>query len=202
MGKKRKPRGPKANTRGTQGRSRRRRRPSDQGVRPAPASDVEPVENGDAEALQPGRGMLELHPNGYGFLRSPDNNYDRVRSDPFVPGTMIEKYRLREGLMISGLVQRARKQQGPRLREITDVDGMPPDEYVNVKTFDELTPINPRSWLRLETGPEPLSTRVMDLLTPLGKGQRALVVAPRAPARRSCCSISPRVWRRIIPVSI
>jgi transcription termination factor Rho len=91
---------------------------------------------------------------------------------------MIDKYRLREGLMISGLVQRARKQQGPRLREITDVDGMSPDDYVNVKTFDELTPINPRSWLRLETGAEPISTRVMDLLTPLGRGQRALIVAP------------------------
>ncbi len=122
--------------------------------------------------------MLELHPNGYGFLRSPTNNYDRVRSDPFVPGTMIDKYRLREGLMITGMVQRARKQQGPRLREITDVDGMPPEEYVNVKAFDELTAINPESWLRLETGPDPLSTRVMDLLTPLGKGQRALIVAP------------------------
>jgi transcription termination factor Rho len=141
-------------------------------------ADIEPVENGEAEVLQPGCGMLELHPNGYGFLRSPENNYDRVRSDPFVPGTMIDKYRLREGLMISGLVQRARKQQGPRLREITDVDGMAPDDYANVKTFDELTPINPRSWLRLETGAEPISTRVMDLLTPLGRGQRALIVAP------------------------
>merc|ERR1711907_662315 len=88
------------------------------------------------------------------------------------------KYGLREGLMVTGMVQRARKQQGPRLREITDVDGMPPEEYANVKSFDELTPINPESWLSLETGGEPLSTRVMDLLTPLGKGQRALVVAP------------------------
>ena len=58
------------------------------------------------------------------------------------------------------------------------VDGMPPEEFANVKPFDQLTPINPISWLRLETGPEPLSTRVMDLLTPLGKGQRALIVAP------------------------
>jgi transcription termination factor Rho len=91
---------------------------------------------------------------------------------------MIEKYSLRPGLMIKGMVQQARKQQGPRLREITDVDGIAPDEYVNVKTFDTLTPINPREWLRLETGPEPLTTRVMDLLTPLGKGQRALIVAP------------------------
>jgi transcription termination factor Rho len=122
--------------------------------------------------------MLEMHPNGYGFLRSPDTNYSRERSDPFVPGTMIEKFGLRQGVMIRGTVQPARRQQGPRLREIQDVDGMPPEEYVNVKSFDQKTPINPNEWFNLETGPTPLTTRVMDLLTPLGKGQRALIVAP------------------------
>lgn len=140
--------------------------------------EVAESNNGEGPQLQPGKGLLELHPNGYGFLRSPENHYARVRSDPFVPGTMIEKFGLREGLMISGNVQRARKQQGPRLREITDVDGMTPEEFADVKSFDALTPINPENWLPLETGPEPLSTRVMDLLTPLGKGQRALIVAP------------------------
>jgi len=128
--------------------------------------------------LEPGYGLLEMHPNGYGFLRSPDNTYTRERSDPFVPGTMIEKYGLRQGVMIRGTVQPARRQQGPRLREITDVDGMPPEEYINVKTFDAKTPINPNQWFRLETGPAPLTTRVMDLLTPLGRGQRALIVSP------------------------
>ncbi|MCA9210400.1 MAG: transcription termination factor Rho, partial [Planctomycetales bacterium] len=137
----------------------------------------EAPENPDAP-LEEGVGLLEMHPNGYGFLRSPDNNYSRERSDPFVPGTMIEKYGLRQGVMIRGMVQGARRQQGPRLREILDVDGMPPDEYSNIKSFDELTPIKPEQWLRLETGPQPLTTRVMDLLTPLGRGQRALVVAP------------------------
>jgi transcription termination factor Rho len=130
------------------------------------------------QVLEPGYGLLEMHPNGYGFLRSPDTTYTRERSDPFVPGTMIEKYRLRPGVMIRGTVQPARRQQGPRLRDITDVDGMPPDEYPNVKTFDTKTPINPDKWFRLETGPTPLTTRVMDLLTPLGRGQRALLVAP------------------------
>lgn len=91
---------------------------------------------------------------------------------------MIEKYGLRQGVMITGMVQHARKQQGPRLREITDVDGIPPDEYADVKTFDSLTPINPEEWFQLETGAQPLTTRVMDLLTPLGRGQRALIVAP------------------------
>jgi transcription termination factor Rho len=122
--------------------------------------------------------MLEMHPNGYGFLRHPDNNYTRERSDPFVPGTMIEKFGLRPGLMLSGKVQPARRQQGPRLRELTDIDGMEPEKYLEVANFDQLTPINPVSWYRLETGPQPLTTRVMDLLTPLGKGQRALIVAP------------------------
>ena len=136
------------------------------------------MENGENLPLEPGCGLLELHPNGYGFLRNSDNNYSRERTDPFVPGTMIEKYRLRQGVMVCGMVQQGRKQQGPRLREITDVDGLPPDEYGNVKTFEELTPINPEQWLTLETGPEPITTRVMDLLTPLGKGQRALIVAP------------------------
>lgn len=141
--------------------------------------NVEPVaDNGEPGPVEPGKGVLELHPNGYGFLRNPDKNYMREMTDPFVPGSMIEKYGLREGVLISGMVQPGRRQQGPRLREITDVDGMPPDDYKNVKSFDELTPINPESWLKLEVGPEPLTTRVMDLLTPLGRGQRALIVAP------------------------
>jgi transcription termination factor Rho len=125
-----------------------------------------------------GVGMLEMHPNGYGFMRSPENNYSRERSDPFVPGTMIERYGLRQGVMLHGMVQPGRKQQGPRLRELIDVDGMPPEEYLNVKSFDQLTPINPERWYKLETGATPLTTRVMDLLTPLGRGQRALIVAP------------------------
>ncbi|GMQ80398.1 MAG: transcription termination factor Rho [Planctomycetia bacterium] len=140
--------------------------------------EEETTENGEPLPLEPGSGVLELHPNGYGFLRNPANNYQRERTDPFVPGTMVERFALREGVLIRGLVQQNRKQQGPRLREIKDVDGVAADEYAQVKRFDSLTPINPESWLQLETGPEPISTRVMDLLTPLGKGQRALIVAP------------------------
>ncbi|QDU88582.1 hypothetical protein Pla175_19620 [Pirellulimonas nuda] len=135
----------------------------------------EPV---DTTTLTPGSGVLEMHPNGYGFLRDPSTNFTRERTDPFVPGTMIERYGLREGLLLGGLVQHQRRGQGPRLRELLDVEGVAPDDYLGVKNFDELTPITPEEWLRLETGPEPLSTRVMDLLTPLGKGQRALIVAP------------------------
>jgi transcription termination factor Rho len=148
-----------------------------EGMRP-PEPEPEVTENGEPIPLEPGQGVLEMHPNGYGFLRSVETNYTRERTDPFVPATMIERYRLREGVYIKALVQPGRRQQGPRVREIESVEGMPPDDYVNVKTFDQLTPINPETWLRLETGQQPITTRVMDLLTPLGKGQRALIVAP------------------------
>ncbi len=166
--------GPNGRPRGRGGR----RFNKDQSERP-PFSEAElAADNGEPGVVEPGMGVLELHPNGYGFLRNPATNFLRERSDPFVPGTMIDKFGLREGVMINALVQQARKQQGPRVKEIIDVDGMKPDEYVNVKSFDSLTPINPESWLKLETGATPLTTRVMDLLTPLGKGQRALIVAP------------------------
>jgi len=143
-----------------------------------PGNNGDDADQGEPGPVEPGGGVLEMHPNGYGFLRDPQANYLRQLTDPFVPGSMIDKYGLREGVLIHGMVQPGRRQQGPRLREITDVDGMPPDDYRNVKSFDELTAINPESWLRLETGPTPLTTRVMDLLTPLGRGQRALIVAP------------------------
>ncbi|TVS19481.1 MAG: transcription termination factor Rho [Planctomycetaceae bacterium] len=159
------------------GRPRRRRRSTSSDGPAAVDRERDFAEDADAP-LEPGTGLLEMHPNGYGFLRSPENNYSRERTDPFVPSTMIEKYGLRQGVMISGTVQQARRQQGPRLREITDVDGIPPDEYSQVKTFDSLTAINPEVWYRLEVGEQPLTTRVMDLLTPLGRGQRALIVAP------------------------
>ena len=175
MGKK-KQRGKPGPGRGqSNGRPRRRRKPDVK--RNTSNKDVEPAENPDAP-LEPGFGLLELHPNGYGFLRSPQNNYSRERTDPFVPGTMIEKYGLRPGVMIHGMVQQARKQTDRGCARSSMSTASQPEEYVNVKTFDELTPINPEQWLQLETGPQPLTTRVMDLLTPLGKGQRALIVAP------------------------
>ena len=148
------------------------------GSKPRPNRDAEPPDNGEPGPVEPGGGVLEMHPNGYGFLRDATGDYVRQMTDPFVPGSMIDKFALREGLRINGMVQPGRRQQGPRLKEILDVDGMKPEDYRDVKTFDQLTPINPEYWLQLETGPEPLTMRVMDLLTPLGKGQRALIVAP------------------------
>ncbi len=173
-----------SNDGGTRPRSRpkkrnfggRPRRPMGEGGAPPP--DDVPVVEGEEIPLQEFVGILEMHPNGYGFLRSASTNYTRERSDPFVPGTMIEKFGLRQGVQIRAMMQPARRQQGPRVREIVDVDGIKPDDYVNVKNFDQLTAINPEQWLKLEVGQQPLTNRIIDLLAPLGRGQRALIVAP------------------------
>lgn len=123
-------------------------------------------------------GVLELHPKGYGFLRDADKGYVAQESDPFVPSSLVEKYRLREGVMIRGDVGPGVRNQGPRLKEVELIDGLEPEAYAEIKDFDELTPITPHYHIRLETGPKPVTMRVMDLLTPVGKGQRALLVAP------------------------
>ena len=167
---------------GNKPRSRRRRRGSGGGGGGNGDGqgqvDREPADIPSDAPLEECDGILELHPNGYGFLRSRDNNYSRERSDPFVPGTMIERFGLRQGVFIKAMMQQAKRQQGPRIREILDVDGIAPDSYPDVKSFETLTAINPEEWLRLERGQRPITNRVLDLLAPLGKGQRSLIVAP------------------------
>ena len=123
-------------------------------------------------------GVLELHPKGYGFLRNAEKGYVAQESDPFVPSSLVEKYRLREGVMIRGDVGPGVRNQGPRLKEVELIDSLTPEAYADVKNFDELTPITPHVHIQLETGPKPVTMRVMDMLTPVGKGQRALLVAP------------------------
>ena len=127
-------------------------------------------------------GVLETHPNGYGFLRNPKENYARLPPDPYVSAQIITKKNLRPGVMIEGLAAPSQSETGARpgsrLMEIKTIAGKTPEEYAEIKPFDEMVPINPEFWIKLSTGAEPISTRVMDLLTPLGKGQRALIVAP------------------------
>lgn len=123
-------------------------------------------------------GVLELHPKAYGFIRDPKSNYKAQDSDAFVSSSLIEKHNLREGILIRGEVGPGTRGQGPRLKSIETIDGRTIEEYMEIKSFDELTPINPFEQIKLETGPMPITMRIMDLLTPIGKGQRALVVAP------------------------
>jgi len=122
-------------------------------------------------------GVLELHSKGYGFLRAIARNFAAHPGDAYVPAPLISKHGLREGLLLSGPLESSRRGSGgPRLARLDSVEGQAPESYVR-RNFDDLTPIDPHERIRLETGPEPLTTRVMDLLTPIGKGQRGLIVA-------------------------
>jgi transcription termination factor Rho len=122
-------------------------------------------------------GVLELHAKGYGFLRSAKKNYVAQAGDPYVPLPLIKQHKLREGHLVAGPLEPNRQGQGMRLASVERIEGGPPGKLLQ-RRFDELTPIDPREPLRLETGAEPLTTRVMDLLAPIGKGQRGLIVAP------------------------
>jgi len=122
-------------------------------------------------------GLLELEDKGYGFLRSLKQNYRASPADVYVSYDMIRKYSLREGLVLTARTQ-SNRGRNPNVTEIISLNDNPADEYLEVTGFDDFVVIDPRQKIRLETGPEPLGMRVMDLLTPIGKGQRGLIVAP------------------------
>jgi transcription termination factor Rho len=111
-------------------------------------------------------------------LRDPKAGYVSQETDSFVSGSLLEKYGIREGVLITGESIPGGRGQGPRLRSIQSIEGRLPEQYAEIKNFDSLTPINPHVQIKLETASTPITMRVMDLLTPIGKGQRALIVAP------------------------
>lgn len=123
------------------------------------------------------QGVLELHPKGYGFLRTSTKNYKAQNGDAYVPAPLVQKHHLSEGVLLTGPIEPGKKGNGPRLLNIQAIEGEEPGKY-NRRNFDALTPIDPHQQLVLETGPQPLTTRVMDMLTPIGRGQRGLIVAP------------------------
>jgi transcription termination factor Rho len=118
-----------------------------------------------------------MHPKGYGFLRATARNFLPQPTDPYVPAPLISKLELREGMRLKGPVEAARGNAGPRMVQVDAIEDIGPLKYPRRK-FDELTPVDPTEQIHLEIGAEPLTTRVMDLLTPIGKGQRGLIVAP------------------------
>jgi transcription termination factor Rho len=124
-------------------------------------------------------GVLETLPEGFGFLRAPDYNYLPGPDDVYVSPAQIRKFDLRTGDTVSGQVRPPKN--GERYFALVKIEAInfeSPEEAKNKVFFDNLTPLYPNEWLRLETTKENLSARVMDLLTPLGKGQRALIVSP------------------------
>ena len=124
-------------------------------------------------------GVLEILPDGYGFLRSPDYNYLPGPDDIYVSPSQIRKFDLKTGDTISGQVRPPHEgEKYFALVKIEAVNFESPDEARNKILFDNLTPLYPQERLKLENTRENISARVMDLLTPLGKGQRGLIVSP------------------------
>ncbi len=124
-------------------------------------------------------GVLEILPDGYGFLRSPDYNYLPGPDDIYVSPSQIRKFDLKTGDTISGQVRPPHEgEKYFALVKIEAVNFESPEEARNKILFDNLTPLYPQMRIKLETVRENISARVMDLLTPVGKGQRGLIVAP------------------------
>ena len=172
-------RSPQQSSEPRRGRGERRSLSSPPGQRHAKFMQHAPIPTGEIVGeLELMTGILELHPKGYGFLRMPKNDYGAEDSDPFVSSSLIEKHKLREGIKILGNVGMGVRGQGPRMVDVQEINDGPVEAYELTKNFDELTPINPFEQIRLETGTQPITMRVMDLLTPIGKGTRALIVAP------------------------
>jgi transcription termination factor Rho len=124
-------------------------------------------------------GVLEILPDGYGFLRSPDYNYLPGPDDIYVSPSQIRKFDLKTGDTISGNVRPPHEgEKYFALVKIEAINFESPEETRNKILFDNLTPLYPQERVRMETVHDNTSGRVMDLLTPIGKGQRGLIVAP------------------------
>jgi len=130
-----------------------------------------------ADELLQAQGVLEIMPDGYGFLRP--FAYLPSHEDIYVSPSQIRKFELRTGDRVSGQVRSPKdNERFFALLKVETVNGFPPEDSVKRVHFDALTPLYPTERLILETEPEEISTRVIDLIAPIGKGQRGLIVAP------------------------
>jgi len=126
-----------------------------------------------------GEGVLEILPDGFGFLRAPDYNYLPGPDDIYVSPSQIRRFNLRTGDTIAGQIRPPKDSE--RYFALLKVEGInyeDPEASREKILFDNLTPLYPNERITLETDPEEYTTRVMDLLTPIGKGQRGLIVSP------------------------
>jgi transcription termination factor Rho len=121
-------------------------------------------------------GIVEVSGKGFGFLRDPKRNFIQSPTDVFVTPEVVRRFALRDGNWVKGEVRRGSR--GLQMYKLTEINGDDPTNYGNFPLFEELTVISPTERFRLETVPDRYTTRIMDLMTPIGKGQRGLIVAP------------------------
>ena len=135
---------------------------------------------------QPASGVLQINEKGFGFLRNAETNYLPSPKDVFVPRNLIQHFRLREGVQLTGTASPAADDgrggrgriQSDQLTSIELINETDPDQYSKMPEFTKLTSIDPTERLELSAGNPNMSMRVLDLIAPIGKGQRGLIVAP------------------------
>ena len=124
-------------------------------------------------------GILEIMPDGYGFLRSLGKNFTDSQNDTYVSQTQIRRFALRTGDIVTGQVRPPKEQEKYyALLKIEAINYLPPEQSKKRALFDNLTPLYPNEQIKLEYSPTKLTGRVIDLFAPIGKGQRGLIVAP------------------------
>jgi transcription termination factor Rho len=146
-----------------------------QGSAPQQQQGNAPQANGAADI---GSGFLEISEKGFGFLRSREQHFSPKPTDIFVTPDTIKKSFLREGALIEGQLNPPHRGSNPQLKTVEKVNGMPFQDYTKALRFENLTTIDPIEKFTLETTPDLLETRVIDIVTPIGKGTRGLIVAP------------------------
>lgn len=125
-----------------------------------------------------GSGYLEISEKGFGFLRTSQNHFQPKPADIFVTPDTIKRNFLREGCEVGGTLQPPHRGNSPQLKVVDKVNGMPFSEYTQSVRYENLTTIDPIEKFNLETAPDSLETRIIDLVTPIGRGTRGLIVAP------------------------
>jgi transcription termination factor Rho len=129
--------------------------------------------------LMYGEGTLEILPDGFGFLRCPDYNYLPCTDDIYISPSQIRRFGLRTGSVVCGQIRPPKENERYfALLRVEAINYHDPDQLAQKVVFEDLLPLHPNQRLRLETDPTEINMRVMDLITPIGKGQRGLVVAP------------------------
>ncbi len=143
---------------------------------PAVAETSQPEVPPREEEIGDAEGIVEVSGKGFGFLRDPKRGFAQHPNDVFVTPELCRAFNLRDGQWVKGLTRRGNR--GAQLFKITEINGDEPDKSLRLPQFDELTVISPNKLIRLETVPERYTTRIIDLMCPIGKGQRGLIVAP------------------------
>ena len=130
----------------------------------------------------PASGVLQINEKGFGFLRQAASNYLPGPRDVFVPRSLIQKFSLREGVFVSGEASPSQngrgKAQSDQMSSVEQVNGLSPEDYLRRPEFTDLVSVDPTERLELSRGNDNISLRVIDLIAPIGKGQRGLIVAP------------------------